>query len=149
MGIYGTKSKWQRALRPVVTFCVRHRVHPDAFTAGALILSLVAAWALFRAGSDRAWLWLVPPCVLVRLGLNLMDGLVARGLGLADAWGEVKNEFGDRIADTAILLGLGYGGYVEARLAAQKRGAAKGLPWGLRDAQDDAASGAWTRASRA
>jgi CDP-diacylglycerol--glycerol-3-phosphate 3-phosphatidyltransferase len=118
MGIYGTKSKWQRALRPVVTFCVRHRVHPDVFTYGALILSLVAALALLRAASNRAWLWLVPPCVLMRLGFNLMDGLIARRLGLADAWGEVKNEFGDRIADIAILLGLGLGSYAEARLAA-------------------------------
>jgi len=118
MGIYGTKSKWQRALAPVVTFCVRHRVHPDVFTFGALILSLVAALALFRAASSRAWLWLVPPCVLARLGANLLDGLVARELGLADAWGEVKNEFGDRVADSAILLGLGLSGYADARLAA-------------------------------
>jgi CDP-diacylglycerol--glycerol-3-phosphate 3-phosphatidyltransferase len=118
MGIYGTKSKWQRALRPAVTFCVRHRVHPDILTVGALGLSFVAALALFRAGSNRAWLWLVPPCVLMRLGFNLLDGLAARRLGLADVWGEVKNEFGDRVADTAILLGLGLSGYADARLAA-------------------------------
>jgi len=47
-----------------------------------------------------------------------MDGLVARETGLASAWGEVKNEFGDRIADVAIFLGLGLGGYVDVRLAA-------------------------------
>jgi phosphatidylglycerophosphate synthase len=54
----------------------------------------------------------------VRLLLNLMDGLVAREVGLAGAWGEVKNEFGDRVADVAIFLGLSFGGYVDARLAA-------------------------------
>lgn len=118
MGVYGTKTKWQRALRPGVTYCVRHRVHPDVFTVGALVLSFVAALALFRGGADRGWLWLVPPCLVLRLGLNLMDGQVARGLGMADAWGEVKNELGDRIADIAVLLGLVFGGYTDVRLAA-------------------------------
>jgi CDP-diacylglycerol--glycerol-3-phosphate 3-phosphatidyltransferase len=118
MGIYSTKSKWQKALAPVVQFCVRHRVHPDVFTYGALILSLVAALALWGAGADRNWLWLVPPCVLMRLLLNLMDGQVARALGLADAWGEVKNEFGDRLADAAIFFGLIFGGYAVPWLAA-------------------------------
>ncbi len=118
MGVYSTKMKWQRALGPIVVLCVRFRIHPDVFTYGALALSLVAAASLWRAGTDRIWLWLVPPCVLLRLLLNLMDGLVARETGLADPWGEVKNEFGDRIADSAIFVGLAYGGYADARLAA-------------------------------
>jgi archaetidylinositol phosphate synthase len=116
MGIYSTKSKWQQALRPLVAFCARNQVYPDVFTYGAVVLSFVGAFAFLRAGARRAWLWLVPPCVLVRLLLNLMDGLVAREMGLASAWGEVKNEFGDRVADTAIFLGLGFGGYVDVRL---------------------------------
>ncbi len=116
MGIYGTKSKWQRALQPIVDFCIARGVHPDAFTYGALILSFSAAFALFRAGANANWLWLVPPCVLVRLLLNLMDGQVARALGLADRWGEAENEFGDRLADASIFIGLGLGGYADARL---------------------------------
>jgi CDP-diacylglycerol---glycerol-3-phosphate 3-phosphatidyltransferase len=118
MGIYATKSRWQAALQPVVAWCVRHRVHPDVFTYGALLLSFVAGFALYRAGVNRTWLWLVPPAVLLRLLLNLMDGQVARETGLADAWGEVKNEFGDRVADSAIFLGLVWGGYADARLGA-------------------------------
>jgi len=118
MGIYSTKSKWQQALRPIVTICVQNRIHPNVFTYGALGLSSLAALALWQAGSNRAWLWLVPPCVLTRLLFNLMDGLVARESGVADAWGEVKNEFGDRIADAAIFLSLAFGGYADARLAA-------------------------------
>lgn len=117
MGIYGTKSKWQKALGPIVDFCVRRRIHPDAFTYGALIVSLLAAIAFLQAGANANWLWLVPPCVLVRLLLNLMDGQVARALNLADPWGEAKNEFGDRLADSSIFVGLGLGGYADARLA--------------------------------
>jgi CDP-diacylglycerol--glycerol-3-phosphate 3-phosphatidyltransferase len=62
-------------------------------------------------------LWLVLPCVLIRLLLNLMDGQVARALNLADDWGEVKNEFGDRLADAMIFGAIGLSGYTEARLA--------------------------------
>jgi CDP-diacylglycerol--glycerol-3-phosphate 3-phosphatidyltransferase len=118
VGIYSTKSKWQQALRPVVAVCARNRIPPNVFTYGALGLSGIAAAALGQAGANRAWLWLVPPCLLIRLLFNLLDGLVARELGMADAWGEVKNEFGDRLADAAIFLGLAFGGYADARLAA-------------------------------
>jgi len=118
MGVYGTKTAWQRALRPAVVFSRQHGLQPDVYTYAALALSFLAGWALFRAGSNRLWLVLVPVCVLTRLLFNLMDGLVARELALAGAWGEVKNEFGDRLADSAIFLGLGFGGYVDARLLA-------------------------------
>ena len=116
MGIYATKSKWQKALQPVVDFCVARRVHPDAFIYAALILSLAAGFAFYRAGTNPNWLWLVLPCVLVRLLLNLMDGQVARALGIASQWGEAKNEFGDRLADASIFIGLGLGGYADTRL---------------------------------
>lgn len=116
MGIYSTKSKWQQALRPIVAFCVNKRIHPDVFIGAALGLSGVAGVAFLIAGGNHRWLWLVPPCVLLRLLFNLMDGQVARAMGLADAWGEVKNEFGDRLADTAVFIGLAFGGYADARL---------------------------------
>lgn len=118
MGIYATKSRWQKGLAPFVRFCARNRIHPDLFTYGALVLSSVAGLALAWAGSSPAWLWLVPPSLILRLLFNLMDGLLARELGLADAMGEVKNEFGDRIADAAIFLGIACGGYADPRLAA-------------------------------
>lgn len=117
MGIYGTKSSWQRLIQPVVDFCVARRIHPDAFIYAAIGLSILVAAAFSLARANPLWLALVPPSVLIRLFLNLMDGQVARGMGLADAWGEVKNEFGDRIADAVILLGLGLSGYVDLRWA--------------------------------
>jgi len=117
VGIYTTKSKWQKALQPIVNFCVTRRIHPNAFTYSALALSLIAALAFYLASINRNWLWIVLPCVLIRLLLNLMDGQVARALNLADDWGEVKNEFGDRIADAAIFIAIGLGGYAKAELA--------------------------------
>jgi phosphatidylglycerophosphate synthase len=116
VGIYSTKSIWQRALQPIVNFCVARRVHPNVFTYGALVLSLIAALSLYFGGTNKSWLWMVPPCVLIRLLLNLMDGQVARGLDLADDWGEAKNEFGDRIVDAMIFAAIGLNKNVETDL---------------------------------
>jgi len=117
VGIYTTKSKWQKALQPIVAFCVARRIHPNVFTYSALVLSLIAALALYFANTNKNWLWIVLPCVLIRLLLNLMDGQVARALNLADDWGEVKNEFGDRIADSMIFIAIGLSGYAKAEPA--------------------------------
>jgi phosphatidylglycerophosphate synthase len=116
LGIYATKSKWQKMLGPAVDFCVKRRIHPDVFTYTALALSLLAAFALYLAGINKDWLWIAPPCLLARLLLNLMDGQVARSLNLADTWGEAKNEFGDRLADAAVFGALGLGGYANTKL---------------------------------
>jgi CDP-diacylglycerol---glycerol-3-phosphate 3-phosphatidyltransferase len=96
---------------------VARHIHPNAFTYGALTLSLIAALAFYLANTNRNWLWIVPPSVLFRLLLNLMDGQVARALNLADNWGEVKNEFGDRIADASIFIAIGLSGYTKIELA--------------------------------
>lgn len=117
MGIYSTKPGWQRALQPIVDFCVARRIHPDTFIYGALVLSSIGALSLYYAGTNHFLLWAVPPCVLIRLLLNLMDGQVARALNLADDWGEVKNEFSDRIADAIIFIAIGLSGYVDTGLA--------------------------------
>jgi CDP-diacylglycerol--glycerol-3-phosphate 3-phosphatidyltransferase len=117
VGIYTTKLKWQKALQPFVSFCVRRRVHPNVFTYGALVLSLIAALAFYLAQTNKNWLWVALPLILIRLLLNLMDGQVARSLNLADDWGEVKNEFGDRIADVVIFTAIGVSGYARMPLA--------------------------------
>jgi phosphatidylglycerophosphate synthase len=64
-------------------------------------------------------LLLVAPAVaLTRTALNALDGLVAKKTGKARPWGEVLNEFSDRLADTALLGGLALSGLVDVRLGA-------------------------------
>lgn len=115
MGVYSTKPKWQQWLQPIVDFSVRAKIHPDYYIYGAIVLAGIAGYGLMQADENLAWLWAVAACALLRLGFNLMDGLVAREMGIADAWGEVMNEFGDRISDGIIFLGLAFSGYVDIR----------------------------------
>jgi phosphatidylglycerophosphate synthase len=57
----------------------------------------------------RRGLWLAGAAfVQLRLCANLLDGLVAVEGGKGCVLGELYNEAPDRVADAAILLGLGY-----------------------------------------
>lgn len=105
MGIYRIKPRFQQALGGTEEMLVRHRVHPDYLTIGALILSILGGVALW--GTTHAlWLFLLIPIVAIgRTALNALDGLVARDTGLARPWGEVLNEFSDRLADVSLFTG--------------------------------------------
>jgi CDP-diacylglycerol--glycerol-3-phosphate 3-phosphatidyltransferase len=117
MGAYSTKPRFQRILAPALTFLVSHHVHPDVLTCGAVGLCILAGAALTFAGSAPVLLFITPPAVLLRLTFNLLDGMLAREIEVAGPWGEIKNEFGDRVADAAVFVGIGIGGYASPHLA--------------------------------
>lgn len=106
MGIYSIKPRFQQALRGAELFLVRRRVHPDRLTISALLLSILGAVALYASPRASWLLLLIPPLALGRTALNALDGLVARATGLARPWGEVLNEFCDRLADVALFTGV-------------------------------------------
>ncbi|MCB0076819.1 MAG: CDP-alcohol phosphatidyltransferase family protein [Anaerolineales bacterium] len=103
MGLYRLKPTFQRTLQPLVDRWVAARLSPDWLTGGALALSFAMGIALWWAPQHSAWLWFVVVGAGVRLTLNALDGQVARAQGRAGPWGALKNELGDRIADTLIF----------------------------------------------
>lgn len=118
MGIYRIKPRFQVALGGIERALVRRRVHPDYLTVGALLLSVLGGVALW-ATHWSTWLFLLIPLVAIgRTALNALDGLVARDTGLARPWGEVLNEFCDRLADVALLGGASLAVGSDARLGA-------------------------------
>jgi CDP-diacylglycerol--glycerol-3-phosphate 3-phosphatidyltransferase len=118
MGIYQVKPKFQHALGGIETVLVRHRVHPDYLTVGALLLSVLGGVALWGSHWSRWLLLLIPVVAIGRTALNALDGLVARDAGLARPWGEVLNECCDRLADVALLGGASVAIGSDARLGA-------------------------------
>src|SRR5207237_4559305 len=88
-GIYGIKPRFQKALGGVERWLVARRVHPDYLTFAALALSIVGGVVLYASRWTPWLLLLVPLIALGRTALNALDGLVARGTGLARPWGEV------------------------------------------------------------
>jgi CDP-diacylglycerol--glycerol-3-phosphate 3-phosphatidyltransferase len=116
-GIYSIKPWWQQQLGGIEEWLVRRRVHPDLVT-----LAGVGCAGLLGAALAASAVWpmltlVVAPLAIGRLAANALDGLVARRLGVARPWGEVFNEFGDRLADAAVLLGLALNSAVFSPLA--------------------------------
>ena len=122
MGIYGIKPRFQQALGGVCDALVRRRVHPDILTLSALVLSLLGGTALYLSGDHRWLLLTVPVVAILRTALNALDGLVARGTGLARPWGEVLNEVSDRLSGVALFGGVALAAGSDARLGAAALG---------------------------
>lgn len=106
MGLYAVKPDFQRALRVAENWCVVHGIHPDVLTYAALVLSVLAGALLYTSPAVPWLLLAVPLLAFLRTALNALDGMVAKTSGLARPWGEVLNEFCDRLADVAIFSGL-------------------------------------------
>ncbi|MBI4311538.1 MAG: CDP-alcohol phosphatidyltransferase family protein [Chloroflexi bacterium] len=106
MNLYAIKPRFQQALRSIERPLVRRRVHPDVLTLSALGLSILGGVSI-AASRWQPWLLLpVPAVVFLRLALNALDGMVAKDLDVARPWGEVLNEFSDRLSDLALFGGL-------------------------------------------
>ena len=86
---------------------IRRRASPNAISVAGM-LAAIAAGLVFAVAPEHRLLWLLGG-VLVQLRLlaNMLDGMVALGRGVSSRLGEVFNEVPDRVADTAILAGLG------------------------------------------
>jgi CDP-diacylglycerol--glycerol-3-phosphate 3-phosphatidyltransferase len=93
------KAGTQQALDPLV-MRVLIGIHPNILT-GLGVLSAVAAGASLW----RGWYLAAPPCILIRMLLNVADGQVARRAGNASRTGAVWNEFSDRLADIGLFGG--------------------------------------------
>jgi phosphatidylglycerophosphate synthase len=105
-GIYSIKPWWQRRLKGIEDALVMRQVHPDYVTLSGVIFAGLAGIALYFSAQ---WSWLalvVAPLVIARIAANALDGLVARRTGKARPWGELYNEFSDRVADLLVLVGL-------------------------------------------
>jgi phosphatidylglycerophosphate synthase len=115
-GIYAIKPWWQRRLAGLEDWLVRRQVHPNLVTlAGVGCAGLLGA----ALAASARWPWLalaVAPLAVGRLAANALDGLVARRTGLASARGELFNEFGDRVADTVVFVGLALNSHIFAPL---------------------------------
>jgi phosphatidylglycerophosphate synthase len=116
-GIYSIKPWWQRQLNGIENWLVTRRVHPDIVTLVGIGCAGLLGLVLLGSGTWSGLTLAVAPLAIGRLAANALDGLVARRLGVARPWGEVFNEFGDRLADTAILVGLALNSAVSAPLA--------------------------------
>ncbi len=101
---------FRRTADLAVTLCVRWGIHPDVVSYGSVVAAALAAVCFWQSGQRLALL--VPACLfcLVRLWLNMLDGMVALASGKASPRGEIVNELPDRASDVLIFVGVAHSG---------------------------------------
>ena len=120
MRIYTIKPKFQQFLKPIKDIFVKLRVHPTTINIAALIISIILGAIILCAGRYEKLILLiyVPILAFIRTALNALDGMVARKLKIKNQkWGEVLNEFIDRLSDSFIFIGLALSGLVYINFA--------------------------------
>lgn len=108
--------------RRVASLLARSSITPNQISTVSIVFAALGAWALV----DARPLALIGAAISVQLRLlcNLIDGMVAIEGGKQSPVGALYNEFPDRIADSVLLVALGYAalvpwlGWLAALLAA-------------------------------
>jgi CDP-diacylglycerol--glycerol-3-phosphate 3-phosphatidyltransferase len=108
MNLYATKAAANARLIPVVDRLAAAGVTPDQVTLAAVPVALLGGACLLASPSVPVLLLAVPVLAIVRIVLNLIDGNLARRTGKIHPRGELFNELGDRLADTAFLAPVAF-----------------------------------------
>lgn len=97
-------SAWAQHLAGVL---VRAKASPNAISVTSIVFAAIGAWLLVRLPTPWA-LVAAAACVQLRLLCNLLDGMVAIEGGRGSPTGALYNEIPDRLADSLLIVALGY-----------------------------------------
>ncbi|MEK8016957.1 MAG: CDP-alcohol phosphatidyltransferase family protein [Candidatus Parabeggiatoa sp.] len=102
--IYDLKPAFQNLLRPLCRRLAHWGITANQVTIAAVLLSLGMGAAIVLQ-PHTAWILLFLPLILfVRMGLNAIDGLLAREHDMQTPLGAILNELGDVVADAGLYL---------------------------------------------
>ncbi|WP_428648673.1 CDP-alcohol phosphatidyltransferase family protein [Roseibium sp.] len=102
--IYQLKSRFQDLLRPICRNLAARGVTANQVTLTALGLSVLEGLLLWLFPGAFLPLILLPLVLFVRMGLNAIDGMLAREHDQKSDLGAVLNELGDVLSDAALYL---------------------------------------------
>jgi phosphatidylglycerophosphate synthase len=101
---------FRRTAHAAVRFCVRRRISADAISYASIVASALAGVCFLASSQSMLWLVVAPLLCVVRLWLNMLDGMVALASGQASPRGEILNDLPDRISDVLIFAGVAHSG---------------------------------------
>lgn len=108
MNLYAMKAAANARLIPVVDVLTAAGVTPDQVTLAAVPVAMLGGACLLASPEVPMLLLAVPLLAVLRIVLNLIDGNMARKTGKMHPRGELFNELGDRLADTALLAPVAF-----------------------------------------
>lgn len=103
ISLYQLKPQFQALLRPMVGSLARKGVTANAVTLFAMMVSCGLGVFLFGT-QEKAYFLLLPLWMFLRMGLNAVDGMLAREFGQKTRLGAYLNEVSDVVSDAALYL---------------------------------------------
>lgn len=104
LSIYQLKPRFQALLRPLVRVLFRAGVTANQVTVFACVFSVALGVVLYCLHLPHACFALIPVWMLLRMGLNAIDGMLAREHGQQTVLGAYLNELTDVLSDAALYL---------------------------------------------
>ncbi len=102
--LYDIKPAFQALLRPLTSRLASAGVTANQVTIAAMLLSVAAGILLAAYHDHRAFFWILPGVLFIRMALNAIDGMLAREFGQASTLGMYLNELSDVVSDLALIL---------------------------------------------
>lgn len=105
ISVYQLKPRFQALLQPVLRRLRNWGFTPNSLTIIAFLLSLaMGCYSVY--GERQITLLLVPVCLLLRMALNALDGMMARTYEMQSKMGALLNEMGDVLSDIVLYYPL-------------------------------------------
>ncbi len=102
---YNIKPKFQQALKPLLERLYKLNITANQITLAAILLSMLIGMSFWFHPSGFSFL-IIAFGLLFRMGLNALDGMMARTYNMQSKLGEILNEFGDIVSDLFIYIPL-------------------------------------------
>lgn len=106
--VHDLKPRFQTLLRPLVVILAARGVTANQATLAAVVLSFIGGGLIGWKPFDSWPLLLLPLVLLVRMGLDTIDGMLAHEHAQRSKLGVILNELGGVISDTALYLPLAW-----------------------------------------
>ena len=105
ISVYQIKPKFQQLLKPLLGIFYKVGITANGITWMAILLS-TAIGVLFWFFPNGHMLWIFAVGLLVRMALNVLDGMMAKTYGMTSVSGEMLNELGDVFSDAVLFFPL-------------------------------------------
>lgn len=102
---------FRRTAQGAVGVAVRAGIHADVFSYASIASAALAAWFFWASRTHPRFIVIAVAFALLRLWLNMFDGMVALAAGKASRRGEIINDLPDRVSDVLIFVGIAHSGW--------------------------------------
>jgi len=99
---------FRKTAEAAVRVAVRAGIPPDVISYASIVAAAVAGVLFWLSSTHPRYLALAVAFALLRLWLNMFDGMVALAAGKASRKGEIVNDLPDRVSDVLIFVGVAH-----------------------------------------